>query len=224
VFAINTRYSHESILHSFACFDLLYFSQEEWAKRWKVFPSRLFTAFAKYHVVILVIRLYEHIAAKKYDKVILDKLTMDSFHAARKLVAQTTPEHRDNTEIARQMFYTTFWSNLIGFLADYSVHQVILCYGYYRYVQKRRRRRRLNTKDNQNDEKEGMDGAIFTSLVKKSTQLMVSRSFGLVCSSVGGGVGTVLWPGWGTLLVSNMGEGAAGVILDDGQKAAASKK
>ena len=45
-----------------------------------------------------------------------------------------------------------------------------------------------------------------------------------MCSSVGGAVGTVIWPGWGTLLVSNMGEGAAGVILDDGQAAVSSKK
>jgi hypothetical protein len=69
-----------------------------------------------------------------------------------------------------------------------------------------------------------MDGAISTSLVKKSTQLMVSPSFGLVCSSMGGAVGTVLWPGWGTLLVSNTSEGAVGVILDDGQSKASSKK
>jgi hypothetical protein len=40
------------------------------------------TAFAKYHVVILVIQLFEHIAAKHYDKVILDKLTLDPFQAA----------------------------------------------------------------------------------------------------------------------------------------------
>jgi hypothetical protein len=101
------------------------------------------TAFAKYHVVLLTIRLYEHIAAQHYDKVILDKLTMDPFHAARKLVAATTtttPSPNDNiTRIARQMFHTTFWANLIALLADYSVHQVILCYGYYRYAQKRRK-------------------------------------------------------------------------------------
>ena len=80
------------------------------------------------------------------------------------------------------------------------------------------------TKNNSNNEKEGMDGAIFTSLVKKSTQLMVSHSFGLLCSSVGDAMGTVIWPGWGTLLVINIGEGAVGVILDDGQAAASSKK
>jgi hypothetical protein len=40
---------------------------------------------------------------------------------------------------------------------------------------------------------------------------------------MGGAVGTVVLPGWGTLLVCNMGENATGVILDDGQVKASSK-
>jgi hypothetical protein len=189
----------------------------------------LLTAFAKYHAITLVIRTYEAIAAQLYDKVTLDKLTMDPFLAARKLVHNNPNGSDNNTYVAKQMFHTTLWANLIGCLADYSVHQVILCYGYYQYYYyKRRRTNTTNTTDDDDDDdntqKEGEHGGIFTSLVKKSTQLMVSRSFGLVCSSVGGAVGTIASPGWGTLIFSSLGEGAAGVILDDGQGSTTKRK
>jgi hypothetical protein len=182
---------------------LIVYFQEEWEKRWRVFPQKLLTAFAKYHVITLTVRLYEHIAAQCYDKVLLDKLTMDPFSAARRL----TDNNNDNRMVAREMFHTSLWANVISFMADYSVHQVILCYGYYIYVRERRKRGE--------EEEEGMNGAIVTSLLTKSTRLLVSRAVGLVASSTGAAIGTIVWPGWGTLLFANMGEGAAGVVLDD---------
>ncbi len=88
----------------------------------------MLTAFAKYHAITLVMRLYESLAAQRYDKIMLDKLTMDPFHAAHKVVAKSD-ESTSQTQIAKEMFHTTSEANLIAFLANYSVHQVILCYG-----------------------------------------------------------------------------------------------
>jgi hypothetical protein len=187
-------------------------SQEEWEKRWKGFSQKVFTAFAKYHSITLVMRLYESIAGKFNDNVTMDKLTMDPFHASLKISAKG----QSDTKVAQQMFQTTLWANTIAFMADYSIHQAILCYGYYIYVRNRRKR----NSDGEGEEEEGFNGAVMTSMLKKSTQLVVSRGFGLFCSSVGGAVGTIVWPGWGTLLLSNMGEGASGALLDDGTAAA----
>jgi hypothetical protein len=155
-------------------------------------------------------RIYESIAANLYDKATLHKLTNDPFHVSLKITAKSDRE--SNNEIATQMFYTTYWANMIAFMADYSIHQAILCYGYYRYY----KRRRAESSSDEDDK--ALTGAIFTTMVKKSTQLMIARGFGLVCSSVGSAAGTIVWPGWGTLLFSNMGEGAAGVILNDGSQ------
>lgn len=201
--------------------------QREWEARWKDFPTRVLTAFAKYHVITLVMRLYEHIAAQWYDVITVDKLTMDPCARAKMIAAKSSSSKSDSnqTEIAKEMFHTTFWGHLIAFLADYSVHQVILCYGYYVYVRERRKRKSSsgNKRDDggvsNNDSEEGLDGAILTSMLKKSTQLMLNRGIGLMCSSVGGAVGSVLWPGTGTLLFSSMGEGAASVVMDDGMQA-----
>lgn len=168
----------------------------------------MLTAFAKYHAITLVMRLYELIADKYYDKVTLDKLTMDPFSASLRISAKG----ESDTTVARQMFHTTFWANMIAFMADYSVHQAILCYGFYIYTKDKRKKIR----EGEETEEEGFHGAVMTSMMKKSTQLFISRGFGLFCSSIGGAVGTIVWPGWGTLLFSNMGEGASGVLLDDG--------
>lgn len=190
-----------------------------------MFPSRFLTAFAKYHVITLLMRTFEHLASLRYDMVVVDKLTMDPFFASKKIVAaEQNKKDADNAFVAREMFYTTFWANLISFMADYSVHQVIICYGYYMYV--RRKRQQAAKDSSRSSEKEddagAFDAAILTSLLRKSTQLFVSRTFGLVCSAAGGAVGTLWWPGWGTVLLSNMGEGAAAVVMDDGQASSAS--
>ena len=81
-------------------------------------------------------RSYEKLASLRYDAVVLDKLTMDPFVASKKIMSNE--KEVNSILIAREMFYTTFWGNLIAFMADYSVHQVILCYGYYVYVRRKR--------------------------------------------------------------------------------------
>lgn len=163
-------------------------------------------------------RTYEHLASLRYDKVVMDKLTMDPFHAAKKIAAT---EQKDSAVIAKEMFYSTFWANVIGYMADYSVHQIIICYGYYVYVRRKRQQAEANKSGDENAVV--LDGAFWTSLLRKSTQLFVSRSFGLVCSAVGGAMGTLWWPGWGTMLLANMGEGAAAVVMDDGQSSSSNR-
>ena len=187
-----------------------------------MFPSRLLTAFCKYQVITLVMRTYEWAADALYgDKVLLHKLTMDPFRAAKQIVAVPAGESspKEPKVVATEMFHTTLWANAIAFMADYSVHQAILCYGYYKYYQTHVIKPR---KERSGDSSDGQEGAILTSLLKKSTQLAISRCFAWVCSAAGGAVGTLWWPGWGTLVCSNMGEGIAGVLVEDGQPSATS--
>jgi len=191
---------------------------EEWEKRWSSLQSKVKIAFAKYHAVTLVMRLYEKIAAKYYDEVRMDKLTMDAYSASLKV----STKGENKSQVVNTMFYTTFWANLIAFMADYSVHQAILFYGYYIYIKDRRKKRSAEGKEDE-EEEEGFNGALATSMLKKSTQLAISRGFGLFCTSIGGGVGTVVWPGWGAILFGNMGDSVGSVILDDGTSNAAKK-
>lgn len=163
-------------------------------------PSLNF-AMVKFHATILIMRVYEHIADNfLVDIETLDRLTMDTFKCARRRAKEV-----QGFELASEMMRTCWTANMISYLADYSVHQIILAYGYYVYSQQKRRR----PKDG-NDEPNGA-----LALVTRSTMLATSRLLQLALSSVGGAVGSLVLPGWGTLAGVNFGDGVAATIVEE---------
>lgn len=172
-------------------------------------PHRIAVAFAKYHSIVLVMRLYEHIASRFVDEEALDKLTIDTFECAKR-----NAELKEGGELAIQMLSTCWKANMISFLADYSVHQIILAYGYYVYIQQQRRK--LSQKKSAGSKGiELHSGSLALSFFKKSTSLAVSRGLGLGFSSLGGAIGSVMWPGWGTLAGTNLGDSIALQLTED---------
>lgn len=184
--------------------------QREWNRRIDELPHRIMVAFLKYQCTVLVMRFYESIAARRVDEATLDKLTMDTFECAKR-----TAKQEQGVALARDMTRTCWQANLISFLADYSVHQVILAYGYYRYIQERRRRIK-NGSLSSDDDAVIHGGSILLSFFTKSSYLAVSKVFALACASLGGGIGSVLMPGWGTLAGTNFGDSIALGLTDDG--------
>jgi len=67
-----------------------------------------------------------------------------------------------------------------------------------------------STDDNNNDE----EGAMALSYLIKTVRIIVSRTVGLVAASYGGAYGTVLWPGWGTLLGTSVADSIVSSVLD----------
>jgi len=129
--------------------------------------------------------------------------------------------------VVSEMTVTTFWANILVTLADYSVHQVLLCYGYYKYYERQRKKfaesqKKLGLVRTEDDDKR-LQKDVTDHLLKNSTQLFMSRGCGLVCSSIGAGFGTVVRPGWGTLMISSMAEGTAPSLVDDGSASATSE-
>ena len=148
-------------------------------------------------------RSYEFIASKLFDEVTLDKLTMDTFLSAKRI----KKEGKSGGDLARDMFSTCYKANIIAFLADYSVHQAILVFGYYAYVQSQRKRK--------DDTVTLHSGSVALSLLKRSTLLAFSRVFSLICASAGGAIGSVMWAGWGTIAGLNLGDATAAAFLTD---------
>jgi len=178
----------------------LFSSQREWDKRMEALPDKIIVAYLKYHAVILLMRLYEHIASKFVDEEKLDELTLDTFEAAKRRA------NAGKDGLAREMVTVCWKANAISFLADYSVHQVIIAYGYYKIIQERRRK--IKNGDGY-ENTEGNDESLGLSFMKKSTMLALSRGVSLYFASVGGALGTTLWPGWGTLAGTNFGDSLA---------------
>lgn len=109
-------------------------AQQEWPNRWESFPRKLLVAYGKFHAMTLLMRVYEAVADRMYDDVTLDKLTIDTYSSTlrrEKVGKQLT---------VRENFVECFWSNFIAYLADFSLHQIIITFGYLTYIREQRRR------------------------------------------------------------------------------------
>lgn len=117
------------------------------------------------------------------------------------------------------VFHTCWRANLLTYLADFSVHEVILLFGYYAYVRDQRRLRRKQQQVSPDDEEEDdrvVSPAIFIyTVVKSSTLLAISRAMGLVLSSLGGALGSFVAPAWGSLAGANLGDGLAMALSEE---------
>ena len=190
--------------------------QREWKLRLEALPKAISKAYVKYHAITIVMRIYEEVASKCVDMVTLDKLTLDTFASAKRRKSE------DKQISVGAMTKEGWYANMIAFLADYSVHQVLMALGYYAYVSRRRREQRQKRlaaeaagKEYKDENDDVHAGSLVLSFTKQSTLLAISRVFALACASVGGAFGTLVWPGWGTLAGTNFGDGLAASMTDD---------
>jgi len=175
----------------------------EWEIRWKAFPHKFVVALLKFHAITLTLRVYEYIAAKLVDLQFMDKLTMDPFGMSKRLVTKIEHKHPSGQTVRDHKVYvfskmteTTFWANLLMFCADYSLHQGLLCYGYYKYYNYKRQKRisqapSSGVDDDDKPNKIGTvgitdeDKVLAKDIASKSFRLAANRGVGLVCSAVG---------------------------------------
>jgi len=180
--------------------------EREWEERLKALPRKTWIAFVKLQSATILMRLYEYIVSKYCTDDILDRLTKDPIPSSRRKSKRCEERGESNTQLAKSMYRTLLWSSFIGFLADYTVQQVILCGSFY--VSYRRRKKAKAKKSDVNN------GGIILSLSLKSIQLMFSRIACWVVSSATGAVGGVIYPGYGTLFGAQFGDSALGALLD----------
>jgi hypothetical protein len=149
-------------------------------------------------------------------------------------------DHTDQMDIGEsksnsigELITTCLWANVIGFAADCTIQQIILGYIYARYwIRKRKSAHEHNGTDQDDDDYEPNDlvvdrdrtssentldsvhGGLMLSLCFKSCRLLVSRSIGLLCASVGGAMGSMIYPGYGILFGSQVGDAVAVTLFD----------
>jgi len=184
--------------------------EEEWEKRISSLPRKIIIGICKFHATAMMMRSLEFLVEKLFDEFTLDRLTTDSFDFAQRLARKTTVI----SEIFPKMMNVCFCSSIISFFADFSVHQVILSYTYYRYYTSRN-----NSSRKRHDPSDSMEDSLplIFSYLSKTTTLFFSRIFGLAASSFGGGLGSMLYPGWGTLIGSQCGDVLLSSIFDEYQ-------
>jgi hypothetical protein len=238
--------------------------EKEWKTRTNDIVPKVKKALIKYHILIVCMRTYEKCFEWFVSKKMMDLLTKDSFKSAiRKQKRVNDGEilvdsNGNHVTYAKAMFETCVYSNFIAFLSDYTVQQVIICFGYYQYIQRKRQQARFdsiasgdlmlnddmyythmppsdlvpveddNDSTTSDDEKKKKaseskqiaissdeTGGIMLSFLYKSCRLIVTKSLGLFMAGVGGSVGSLLRPGWGTIFGSQLGDTFVSVMVED---------
>lgn len=110
-----------------------------------------------------MMRVYESVSAKMYDQVMVDKLTIDTYSSTLKR------EKAGVKTTIREMTAECWYANLIAYLADYSVHQMILAFGYAVYIREQRRKLKSSKQDSEVEEAEKNlhPGSLVLSFTKK---------------------------------------------------------
>ena len=170
---------------------------------------------------------------------ILDKLTRDTFqaskrtsqllqneeHAPGKVISSDGIETSTSRELAKRMFTTCIWANIIPFLAELTVQQTVLIYGYVVYYRAKQRRRKnreqMSEEECKNDDEKKKDdnddiseSAYALSLMFQSSRLSIARYMSWIAASAGGAVGGVIYPGWGTIFGIQIGDAVVGALID----------
>ena len=168
---------------------------------------------------------------------VMDKLTRDTFqaslrtsqilqnqeHSPGKVLSSDGKETSTSNELYKQMYTTCLWANVIPFLAELTVQHGILLYGYGVYYMGKKRRRKEREiigregkeSNNEQDESEPVDESAYAlSILFRSSHLTFSRGVSLIAASIGGAVGSVLYPGWGAILGIQIGDTSVAALLD----------
>jgi len=176
--------------------------QREWKYHFETFPKRCGVALAKYHACTLVMRFYEYMALfhSNLSFATVDKLTKDVHGSAQRKLKRN---QGDKIQTGQQMFVTSLYANAIGVLSDISVQQCLLFWGYSLYYYRQRR-----------SSKQPPPGGLLLSLCFKSCSMIVSRGMAWVASATGACIGTMVYPGWGTVVGTQLGDGLAGALFE----------
>lgn len=182
-------------------------SQIEWEKRFDVgsILSKCKILIINSHLISLVMRGLEAVMVTSCTPDIADSYMIDTYsEAARKFDRDYTSDSdegkgKTKADIAKEMAVVCLRANAIAYLADYIVFQCRLAYLTF-----------FKSNTSYSDEKLNI-------FYKSSQKLMLSRSIGLLASSAGALVGTLVLPpgGYGTLLGGNIGDGLVGALMDN---------
>jgi hypothetical protein len=165
---------------------------------------------------------------------VMDKLTRDPYqaslrtsqilhnqeHSPGKVLSSDGKETSTSSELYKQMYATCLWANIIPFLAELTVQHGVLLYGYGMYYMEKKKRRKDRDMSNRdgdeqcNNDEQDETTAYALSLLFRSSHLTFSRGVSWIAASVGGAVGSVIYPGWGAVFGIQIGDTSVGALLD----------
>jgi hypothetical protein len=169
-------------------------SSTAWKRYWKELKQRVVPSVLRYQATLSLMVLFQGFLSAFVSKETLYRLTQ---HPPRRALIVSSRES-DRLAVGMELWISCLWANLLFFAASYTVAQIGLCY------KLDRKRKMLRIHGSPND-----DQTDFGNLVTSSWKLISTRCRRYFYSSLGGGLGSIFWPGWGTLYGIGFGDGWA---------------
>jgi hypothetical protein len=188
-----TSYRESQVLVLPKCDDVSLFSMGSWQTYWLQLKERVLPLVMKHQATLYICNFYRVLLSLVVSKETYLKCTQNPH--PRALARKETG--CDRLELGLQMVGVCLASNLLFFLAQYSICQLRLFVVYYqRWLQ------RLDEELPTILDRRRYDEEFETA----SVELVWGTTYQYWYSSVGAGLGSMLWPGMGTLLGIGLGD------------------
>jgi hypothetical protein len=170
---------------------------------WYRLQERVSPTVMDYQGTMLLLYVYRAFASLIVSKETFYRLTQNPYRRAIVVASRES----DPLMVGVQMFTVSLWSSLLFFAASYSFDHFQLWYPH--------RRRLIRSINNEvcgyeaNDQKQARQDVIFR---RESWKCLGTNCRRYFYSAIGGGLGSIIWPGFGTLIGIGLGDGCAEVL------------
>lgn len=185
------EYSHSKRFIFPECDTVSMSSPLAWKLYWIELKQRVLPSLMKYQATLLFMHFFKGFLSTLISKENLLRLNQ---HPPRRAVAIAERES-DRLLVGVEVFVATLWANTLFFAANYTVQQIGALFNFYT------RCRLANSRGSQFCDREDT-----AHLANTSWGLLASNARRYVYSALGAGLGSIVWPGWGTLLGIGMGD------------------
>ena len=163
-----------------------------WKLYWIEVKQRVLPPLVKYQATIVLIQVMQYVLSSVVSGETLLKLNQYPPRRA-KFIAE---RESDRILVGTEVFMASLWANLLFYGANWMVGQVACFYNFY-FRQRLLARRRGSVYCDKED---------IVYLANDSWAIFVSNVRRYIYSSMGAGLGSIVLPGWGTLLGTGIGD------------------
>lgn len=159
----------------------------EWRLYWNRFKHRTWPAIFEYQTTISIMYFFQAVLNLFVSKETINRLTQHPYHRAQAVAKRET----DPVTVGTDSVVTALWGNLLFFSASFTLGQLIVIYNY-----------------NRNKVRKTNEEACRIFLLS-TWKLVWTISRRFYFSALGAGLGSMVWPGLGTIIGMGLGDGIA---------------
>ncbi|KAG7366415.1 hypothetical protein IV203_029085 [Nitzschia inconspicua] len=164
------------------------FNTMEWKLYWQRFKARVWPAIYEYHFTLSIMYFLQAVMGRLVSKETMLRIMQHPYHRA----IAVSKSSKDRIEVGTESFITCLWSNAMFFSASYIFGQTMILYNYHRSLIR-------GTAQHEADRM----------LKVSSWRLITTMVRRYYSSALGSGIGSIIWPGAGTMIGMGIGDGIA---------------